>query len=274
MRAFIDAPGALQFSASNTAGRVEYGGTLATAEPATIHAAVPAGSKARLLLLRAGAEVAQGIDELDYRADEPGPYRVEARLPDRQVPWIVSNAIRVGDDPHPPPASAGPASTAALTTIDPACWTIERDRSSTATVAHDGPQVRLKYQLGPGNPVGQYVALACGASGDTPVEAIEFSAVSAQPVRVSVQIRLPGGVNGQRWRRSVYVDQTERSIRVPLATLEPVEPRTLKPTIARVQSFLLVIDTLNARPGTSGDVTFRYVAFRTPPEPPRGSPKS
>ena len=121
--------------------------------------------------------------------------------------------------------------------------------------------------------MGQYVALACGASGATPVESLEFTGLSEHPIRLSVQIRLPGGVNGQRWRRSVYLDSSERHVRVPLATMEPVEPRLLKPTIARIQSFLLVIDTLNARPGSSGEVTFRELSFGTTPEPSKGTPK-
>lgn len=276
MRAFVDAPGALEFRASNPVGQVDYGGRLpAAAEPATIHAAVPAASLARLVLIRAGGEVASAQGVLDFKAEQPGAYRVEAWLPDRQVPWIVSNIIRIGDEPTLPPAPPDPPLPAAMTTIDPGCWTIEKDRSSTATVSHARNEVQLQYQLGPGNPMGQYVALACGSSGAAPVEDLEFTGFSERPIRVSVQIRLPGGVNGQRWRRSVYLDATERRLRVPLATLEPVEPRLLKPTIAKIQSFLLVIDTLNARPGANGLVTFRDLAFgTTAAEPAKGKPKS
>jgi len=275
MRAFVDAPGALQFSASGSSGRVDYGGTLPVAdEGVTIHAAVPAGTHARLVLIRGGAEVTSGIDTLDFKAEQAGPYRVEARLIDRPVPWIVSNVIRIGAVESPATSAAaadrGPGPSIP---IDPGCWTIEKDRSSTATVTHERNQVRLQYQLGGGNPVGQYVALACDASGNTPVEGLEFTASSGAPMRLSVQIRLPGGVNGQRWRRSVYLDSSERHVRVPLATLEPVEPRVLRPTIARVQSFLLVIDTLNARPGASGAVVFRDLAFSTTPAPAPGNSK-
>ena len=56
----------------------------------------------------------------------------------------------------------------------------------------------------------------------------------------------------QRWQRSVYVDDVPRRISVALEELEPVERRTLRPIIARVQSILLVIDTLNSLPGTDG----------------------
>jgi hypothetical protein len=260
VRAFIDAPAALQFWASDASGRVDYAGALPVAGDAVIHAAVPPGTGARLVLTRGGHEVASGTDTLDFRVDNEGPYRVEARLADRVVPWIVSNVIRIGMPPVMP-APAESVSQSALTPIDPACWTIEADRSSKATVTLDKGEVRLRYQLGGGVPAGQFVALSCGASGATPVEALVFTASSPRPMRMSAQIRIPGGVDGQRWQRSIYVDSTGRSVRVPLATLEPVEPRSLRPTAARIQSFLLVIDTVNARPGTSGEIVFRDLAF-------------
>ncbi len=265
MRAFVDAPEALQFWASNASGRIDYGGTLPAADgPTTIHAAVPTGTHARLVLVRAGLEVTSGIEKLDYTTSDAAAYRVEARLADRPVPWIVSNVIRLGDEPLAPVPSRPLDAAIPLTPIDAACWTIEKDRSSTATVTPERAEARLTYQLGGGNPVGQYVALACAASGSTPVEGLEFTASSSRPMRLSVQIRLPGGVNGQRWGRSVYLDTTPQHIRVPLSAMEPVEARSLKPTVARIQSFLLVIDTLNARPGASGEVVFRDVAFSTP----------
>jgi len=260
VRAFIDAPAALQFWASDASGRVDYAGALPFAGDAVIHAAVPPGSRARLAMMHDGREVASGIDTLDFRVERDGAYRVEARLADRAVPWIVSNVIRIGMAPPMAPLPER-VSSAMLTPIEPACWTIESDRSSTATIALDRTDVRLRYQLGGGAPAGQYVALACGATGATPVEAIAFTASSPRPMRVSVQIRLPGGVNGQRWQRSVYIDGSEQRIRVPLATMEPVEARSLRPIAARIQSFLLVIDTLNARPGASGDVVFRDLDF-------------
>jgi hypothetical protein len=265
VRAFVDTPFALQFQAATASGRVDYGGALAVAPGgATFHAAVPPGRQARLVLMHGGREVASGIDALDFQAGEPGAYRVEARLADRTVPWIVSNAIQIGlgDDASRATAQPEPARRpAAVTPIDPGSWVIEKDPSSTAEIVLSGTEVRLRYRLGPGVPVGQYVALASAASGSTPVERLEFTASSVRPVRVSAQIRLPGGPNGQRWQRSVYIDSDGRRISVPLATLEPVEPRSLRPTAARVQSFLLVIDTLNARPGTSGEVVFRDLAF-------------
>jgi hypothetical protein len=118
----------------------------------------------------------------------------------------------------------------------------------------------LDYRLGAGVPAGQYVAIATSASGSAALDRIEFMASSLRPMRLSVQVRLPGGVEGQRWRRSIYVDETPRPFSVRLADLEPVNRTSpLRPVVARVQSVLLVIDTLNARPGTDGQLTLRQV---------------
>jgi hypothetical protein len=74
-------------------------------------------------------------------------------------------------------------------------------------------------------------------------------------MRLSVQIRTPGGTEGRRWRRSIYLDQTPRVIDLALSELEPVGSGTaLRPVVARVQSVLLVVDTVNAAPGASGSV--------------------
>jgi len=81
-------------------------------------------------------------------------------------------------------------------------------------------------------------------------------------MRVSVQIRLPGGTEGQRWRKSIYIDQTPRTFHIKLADLEPVDRRTtLRPITTKVQSILLVIDTINAKTGSGGEVVLLKTGF-------------
>ena len=221
------------------------------------------------MLLRNGREVASADAAVEFQTVEAGAYRVEARLDGRAVPWIVSNAIRVGGEvapPRNPRPEAVPASSAdvlaAATAIPLDSWVIESSATSTGAISLDRGELRLRYRLGTGAPAGQYVALATSASGNAAIERIEFTASSARPMRVSVQIRLPGGVEGQRWRRSIYVDATPRRFSVALSELEPVDRRSpLRPVSARVQSVLLVIDTLNSLPGTSGELTLRDVGF-------------
>ena len=89
-------------------------------------------------------------------------------------------------------------------------------------------------------------------------------------MRLSVQVRLLGG---QRWRRSVYVDETKRPIAVVLQDFEPAEASAvLRPTAARIRSLLFVIDTLNARPGTRGTLTLESVGMSRAPADAGGAP--
>ena len=92
-------------------------------------------------------------------------------------------------------------------------------------------------------------------SGNLGVDRIEFVAHAKTPMRVSVQIRLPGGPGGHRWRRSVYLDETPRTFSLPLRDFESAERQTtLRPNVARVQTVLFVVDTLNAMPGNEGTI--------------------
>jgi hypothetical protein len=164
-----------------------------------------------------------------------------------------------------------PTRQVAPTPLPAATWVVEADASSTGTIGPEEGGFRLRYQLGSGPSAGHFVAVASAASGSTAIERIEFVAVSRSPMRMSVQVRLPGGDEGVRWRRSVYVDDVPRRISVPLAEFEPVDRRSsLRPISTRVQSVLLVIDTVNMRAGTGGEVVFRDLAF----VPGRGEPGS
>ena len=90
-------------------------------------------------------------------------------------------------------------------------------------------------------------------------------------MRLSLQVRVPGGRDGRRWRKSLYFDREPRTYVVSLSELEPVERGSmLRPIVARVQSVLLVIDTVNAQPGSSGIVHLKDVTLITAPssEPP------
>jgi hypothetical protein len=145
-------------------------------------------------------------------------------------------------------------------------WQIEKDGSSTATLEARGEAAVLRFQLGSGRPAGQYVALAASA-GAEPIEGMVLQLSSAQPMRVSVQVRVPGGPDGRRWRRSFYLDSGTRDIDVRLSDLAAVDRSPLRPVVARVQSILVVVDTVNTLPGTKGEFTIhaaRVQAASTP----------
>jgi predicted metal-dependent phosphoesterase TrpH len=254
VRAFAD-PGVLELTAEGGGKRAEMGASLDHG-PLTFRATTPGVAQATLTLYKDGRPIATGQGSVLAASSEPGVFRVEASYPGFAFPWIVSNPIRVGlgtgtrpsPDPPPPPArhlQLGPGTS----------WTVEQDRSSTGTVEREADGLRFSFRLGPGPLASQYAAIATSASGDQAVERIRFTAQADRPMRLSVQVRTPGGPDGRRWRRSVYLDQTPRVIDLALSELEPIGPATtLRPVVARVQSILLVVDTINTAPGTSGSV--------------------
>jgi hypothetical protein len=69
-------------------------------------------------------------------------------------------------------------------------------------------------------------------------------------MRLSVQLRAPGSGEGERWQRSVYLDQTPRSIQVFFDDFRPLgATKSSTPVLASVQSILFVVDTVNAKIG-------------------------
>ncbi len=90
---------------------------------------------------------------------------------------------------------------------------------------------------------------------------VQFTARADRPMRVSLQLRLLGPA-GQRWAKSIYLDQTPRSIVVPLQSLRPVGLSTnSRPIAARVQAVLFVIDAINAATGATGEMWISGVSL-------------
>jgi hypothetical protein len=218
---------------------------------------VPEAPGARLALFHNGRPVATGQGRL--RLDTPGTpgsYRVEVTLPEQPAPWLLSNPIVVAPPGEP---DRVPASSAALpgerqaVPPDTSAWAIERDPASTADLSVDGDALHLSFELAGGPARGQYAAMAAPIRTGAGVDRVRFVGRAARPMRVSVQFRLPGGSDGRRWRRSVYLDETPREITIGLEEFDPVEPYTSqRPVVTPVQSLLFVVDTVNTLPGTRG----------------------
>jgi len=256
VRAYAE-PAALDFHATSDGSRVPMGGRIAgTGRPVALRAAVSQAPGATLVLVNGGVEVRSGRGALEYSGDlSPGAYRVEARLPGHAAPWIVSNPVYVGaSEDRPQPPSEPPPGGEVVDLSDGAGWVIEQNPTTRATLTTDAPgTIQLAYALGNGPPAGQYAALARAVPPETGFDRITFSARASQPMRLSVQIRLPGTGDAQRWRRSVYVDTSLRAFDVPLSEMEPVGRVTSqRPVVARINSVLFVVDTLNTSPGSSG----------------------
>jgi hypothetical protein len=81
-----------------------------------------------------------------------------------------------------------------------------------------------------------------------------FSARADRPMRLSVQLRASEG-GGERWHRSVYLDQTPRTVDLPFSEFRPRgTTSSALPVLSKVDAILLVIDTVNAKIGSNGQI--------------------
>src|SRR5207247_1492656 len=72
-----------------------------------------------------------------------------------------------------------------------------------------------------------------------------------QPMRMSVQLRSDRG----RWQRSLYVDAVNQDRTVSFDDLMPASfAESDKPPLAEIRSILMVVDSTNTKPGTSGRI--------------------
>jgi hypothetical protein len=262
-------PARVRFSASRE-GRVlaTMGGDVRDAVATTIEARLePAARGAALTLLRDGAEVAQsttGVVSLDHDARQPAAvYRVEALWPGAPgtppMPWIVTNAIRVGF----------PAARAAVPLLPPArwerpCpvvpWVVEQHPASTVTLT---PTIltptntawTMAWTLGAGVPAGQYVAMAVPVPRGflKGADRVAFTGRASGPMRVSIQVR--SSATARRWIRSVYLSDRAAPITVALREMTPASSAEQTPLdLAGIDAILIVVDTVNTSPGSGGEV--------------------
>lgn len=256
VRALAD-PAELTFVAEQNGATVAMGDRLPAAGATMFEARVPQAPGAHLTLLRDGRPVAAGQGSLRHMESmAAGVYRVEASIGGASVPWLASNAIVVG-----PPVATVPASPAApadshevLLDSSAGGWDVEHDASSVGRTTSDSGGRLLEFRLGGGLPHGQYAALVTPVSSGGGVDLIRFKARAMRPMRLSVQVRLASGrVAGQRWRESVFVDETSRAITLRLADFEAADgPPSPHPVAAPIQSLLFVVDTVNAKPASDG----------------------
>lgn len=247
------------------------GGTLQAAadEPIEISATIDLASQARVSLWHNDREIASGFGGASYHGPaDAGAYRAEATLTGFAIPWIVTNPIYVAVPPPPVVSALRPAALVADDVVKHLTpggeWAVEHGPSSGGSIDRDADQtLRFKFHVGTERPGLEFSALA--ASMGDPSESfdrIEFVGSASAPMRVLVQFRLPGGVDGERWSRSVYLDPTPRAITVRMTEVTPVgftPVPTRRPVVARVRSILFVLDTLNTAPGTGGEVILKDV---------------
>ena len=270
--------GALSFSATSGDQSVIGGEELIVNGPATILASVAGPLDTQISLVKNG-QILMRVPgpTLEYQAGEEasGVYRVEIDVPlapgSPPVPWIISNPIyvkKVRPSVKEPPFER--VSESLPFELKQEDWSIES--SSLAEGALDltptveGFQLLFRYALsGEEKESSAYVAAAVPVVKNiTDYDALTFSIRSDKPARVSVQLRalLPNlsgpDLNAKeegRWRRSVYVDTTPRTISLRFDDMKPVlETLDLHPSLNHTETLLFVIDTVNTLVGSSGSI--------------------
>jgi hypothetical protein len=242
-----------------------------------LRARIHAQRDARIVLFKDGHELktaSEGALEHDA-AEEPGVYRVEVRLTASPgappIPWIVSNAIPIGRPAAAEPAAARPRRATEFRAQygdGPATgWTVEQGAQSAGAIdrlgAMPGSQLAFRFALSGPRSQSPYAAMVMPAGADIDkYDRLMFTARASRPMRVSVQLRAPGGVAGQRWHRSVFIDPTPREITV---FFDDMRPRGItaapRPVPGEVESVLFVIDTVNADTGTNGQFVIDEVRY-------------
>ena len=112
---------------------------------------------------------------------------------------------------------------------------------------------RFTWRLGDGAPHGQYARWPYRWRQRTSRASTRSnSGCRPGPMRLSVQLRVPQGTD-LRWERSVYLDATLRSHRPTRRTAAGCRrSKQQRVDLARVDTLLLVVDTVNATPGSAG----------------------
>ena len=263
VRAFAS-PASLAFSATHDGTTFSLGTWVPPTGSVTWQAQVSDAPNAHVTLIENGREVAGGRGRVSYTAPAtPGAYRVEVTYPGFTMPWIISNPIYVGD----PPPLPGPNATAApvespVDLLPSAHWRVEHDAASTGSLEPDAGGLRFQFALGGGALASQYAAAVVPVDVDGSFDRVQVTAHANAPMRVSVQVRLPGAGGGQRWRRSAYLDASTSTVVLPLSTFTPADrPTSQQPIASAMREVLVVVDTVNTKPGTRGTVWLTGVAL-------------
>ena len=182
---------------------------------------------------------------------------------DPPLPWIVSNPIYVSRPPQLPVGRRIAAEERALAeSTAGADWQIEQRPGSSVTLEKSADRLSLRYSLGREAPAAQFVAVGISAPALLrQFDRVSFRGVADRPMRLFVQLRRPADSEGQRWRRSVYLDREPRDVTTFFDEMTPIgRTTTFRPDLNTVTDLLFVIDTTNNIPGQSG--TFAIDALR------------
>jgi hypothetical protein len=241
-------PGAFEFTATSGDRRSDIGGYLDIRGEVVLHVLQAAPEGSRLMVLRNG--------QAFFEIHAPGA------MGQPPIPWLVSNPIYVGmRDAHAAAARPAPlVAVARRASIATDLWGAEASAMSISMLrppsVPDGVAgLEWQYQLAGGAPSGQYAAVRFPVEGLVGFDRLQLRARADHPVRVWLQLRASTVGDGERWGRTLYLDQEYRSIELGLDALGPLgATSTPTPPLDKIDVVLMVVDTVNTRPGTAGVV--------------------
>lgn len=247
------------------------GGYLEITAPVAIEAGIAAPAGTTLSVVRDG-ELLYETREPKLRIDvggQPGAYRLEARLPSQSrgaIPWVLTNPIYVGLAQSHRQASARPAPTAASRTpIATYSWTAEASTGSSSalgpvTFPDATPAVEWQYSLAGGPRGSQFAAMRFPiTAGLAAHDRLQLRARSDRPQRVWAQLRAAS--SSERWGLTFFVGQDLEQHELRFEDFQPFAGAAGPLPLERIDSLLLVIDTLNTAPGSAGRVAFTDLWF-------------
>ena len=267
-------PAAFSVTATSGSNTATMGETLALAGPVHVRVEAQAPDDARITLFRNGVTVAnaQGTRLEQDAPAEWAIYRAEVALPGAPgapaIPWMVSNPIYFGNSDRPVTLTRSVPRT--FTTLydggTPRGWTVEKSAASDAAIdvisALTGTQLLLRFAIS-GAPVDSpYAAFVMPATAAIAMhDRLVFTARAGRPMRLSVQLRAPGG-QAERWHRSVYLDETPRNIEIPFNDFRPLGTTTSAlPVLSKIDSVLFVVDTVNTKSGSNGQIQIDDIKY-------------
>ena len=229
----------------------------------------PPGS--RIELLRNGTVIETSTGQTLRRAvaGTPAVYRIEIQLAGAPgvppVPWVVTNPIYVrAADTSAVPRGDARESTPLYENGDAPGWRMEKSPRSQAALdvvrMEAGTELLMRWALGGTLSESPFAALVTNAGPSlSNYDRLLFTVRADRPTRLSVQFR---STNGDRWRRSVYIDEMSRALTVFFDDVRPagVTAQRRLP-LKDVRDVLFVVDTVNAKPGAAGQVWIDDVKY-------------
>jgi hypothetical protein len=262
--------GAFEMKALSAGMFARPGEYIDSAHPVEIDAVIAAPPGTTMVVLRDGSpiyDVASDHLRIDV-GTTPATYRVEARLPGRMqsqsIPWLVTNPIYVNlRAAHRAPRADEHAPVSVRTAIATQSWRAEAAAGSESQLAPaklaDGtPSLAWRFRLADGRPFSQFAAIWFPADQAVAThDRLQLRATAERPMRLWAQLRGPGA-NGreQRWAKSFYVGPEQRTVDLRFVEFRGIDPPSADPPpMDKIDSLLLVVDTMNTLPGTAATIS-------------------